>query len=55
MKYGISIDQIDHIVKNIIQEYWVTKTKYEVKFQKSLFTVDTYFENTLFVAIPIIR
>ena len=25
-KYGISIDQIDHIMKNIIQEYWGKKT-----------------------------
>ena len=33
-KYGISIDQTDHIIRNIIQEYWETKTKYEVKFQK---------------------
>ena len=31
-KYGISIDQIDHTMENIIQEYWGTKTKYEVKF-----------------------
>ena len=26
-KYGISIDQTDHIIKKIIQEYWGTKTK----------------------------
>ena len=39
-KYGISIDQTDHIMKNI-QEYRGTKTKDEVKFQKSPFPVDT--------------
>ena len=33
-EYEISIDQIDNIIKRIIQEYWVTTTKYEVKFQK---------------------
>ena len=43
-EHGISIDQIDHIINNIIQEYWVTKTKYEVKFQKSPFPSDTYLE-----------
>ena len=30
--YVISIDQIDHITKNIIQEYWGTKRKYGMKF-----------------------
>ena len=39
-KYGISIDQIDHITKNIIQEYWVTNKKDNVKFQQSPFPVD---------------
>ena len=33
-EYGISIDQTDHTIKHIIQEYWVTKKIYEVKFQK---------------------
>ena len=33
-KYLISIDQIYHIMENIIQEYWVTKTKRELKFQQ---------------------
>ena len=41
-------------MKNIIQKYWGTKTKYEVKFQQLPFPVDTYFEKTIFVAIPII-
>ena len=53
-KYVISIDQTDHIIKNIIQEYWVTKTKYEVKLQKSPFPVDASFEHTLFVGTLII-
>ena len=52
-KYGISIDQIDHIMKNIIQEYWGTK-KDEVKLHKSPFQVDTSFENTLFMATSFI-
>ena len=43
-KYCINIDQIDHIMKNIIQEYWGTETKDEVKFQKSPFPTDTFFE-----------
>ena len=53
-KYGISIDQTDHIMKNIIQEYWGTKTKDKVKFQQSPFPVYTYFEHTLFIDTPII-
>ena len=53
-EYGISIDQIDHIMKNIIQEYWGAKKKYEVKFQQSTFTVDTYLEHALFKAKPLI-
>ena len=38
-------------MKNIIQEYLGKK---EVKSQQSPFTVDTSFENTLFMATPII-
>ena len=38
-KYGISIDQKNHIMKNIIQEYWGTKIKDEVKFQQSPFPI----------------
>ena len=53
-KYGISIDQTDHIMINIIKYYWGTKTEYEVKFQKSPFPTDTSFEKTLFVATPLI-
>ena len=41
-------------MKNIIQGYWGTKTKNEVKFQQSPFPVDTSFENTLIVATPLI-
>ena len=40
-KYGISIDQSYHIKKNVIQEYWGTKTKGEVTFHISPFPVDT--------------
>ena len=25
---GIIIDQTDYVIKNIIQKYWVTKTRY---------------------------
>ena len=53
-KYGISIEQTYHIMKNIIQEYWGGETKDEVKFQKSPFPVDISFEHTLFMATPII-
>ena len=31
-KYIIIIDQKNHITKDIIQEYWGTKTKAELKF-----------------------
>ena len=51
-KYGISIEQTDQIMKNIIQKYWVTKTKDDVKFQKSPFPVDRYFEKVLFIVTP---
>ena len=53
-KYGIIIDRTDHIMKSFIQEYWGTRTKDELKFHKSTFPVDKYFEKTLFMAIPII-
>ena len=53
-KYGISIDQIDHITKKIIQEYWVTNKKDNVKFQQSPFPVDASFEKTLFVTTTLI-
>ena len=39
-------------MKNIIQEYWRTKTKDEVKFQKSPFLLDKSFENKLFMDTP---
>ena len=41
-------------MKNTIQEYWVTKTKDEVKFQQSPFPTDTSFEQTLFTTTPLI-
>ena len=41
-------------MKNIIQEYWGTKTEYEVKFQKSAFPTDNSFEQILFIATPLI-
>ena len=53
-KYGTSIYQTYHIIKNTIQEYWGTKTKYEVKFHKSPFPLDTPFENILFMDANII-
>ena len=49
IEYAISIDQTEHIIKNIIQEYWVTNTKVEVKFHNSPFLVDTSFEYILFI------
>ena len=54
IKYGIIIDQTDHTMKNIIQEYWGTKTKYKVKYQKSPFPTDNAFGKTLFMATIII-
>ena len=36
-------------MKNAIQEYWETKTKDEVKFLQSPFTVDISFEHKLFM------
>ena len=41
-------------IKSIIQEYWVTKTKDEIKYQKFPFPVDTSFKNTLFMDTPLI-
>ena len=41
-------------MKNIIQEYWGTKTKYEGKFQQSPFSVHTSIESILFVDTPLI-
>ena len=53
-KSGISIYQTYHIMNNIIQEYWGTKTKEEVKYQHYSLPTDTSFEQTLFVDIPLI-
>ena len=41
IKYGIGSDQKYYIIKNIIQEYWQTNTKEEIKSQKSPFPIDT--------------
>ena len=41
-------------MKNIIQEYWGTKTKDKVKFQQSPFPTDSSFEKKLFMATPLI-
>ena len=41
-------------MKSIIQEYWINKTKDEVKFQKAPFPVDKSFEKTLLMATPLI-
>ena len=54
-EYGLIIDQTYNIIKKIIQKYWGTKTKYEVKFQKSPSPADTYFEISLFISTPLIR
>ena len=54
-EHGISIYQKYHIIKKIIQEYWGTKTKDEVKFQKELFTVDTYYKKKIFMNTPLIE
>ena len=51
--HGISIDQTDHITKNIIQEYWGTKAKNKIKFQQSPLPTDTPFEQTLFMDTPL--
>ena len=42
-------------MKNIIQEYWGTKTKDEVKFQQSPFQTDISIEQTLFMDTPLIK
>ena len=41
-------------MKNIIQEYWGTKTQDEVKFHHSLFPIDTSFKQKLFMDTPLI-
>ena len=53
-EYGIRFYQTDHTTKNIIQEYWGTKKKYDVNYHKSLSPVGTSFEKTLLVYIPLI-
>ena len=42
------------LTKNIIQYYWVTKTKEDIKIQKSIFPTDTLFENGPFIVTPLI-
>ena len=41
-------------MKNIIQSYWGTKTKDEIKCHQLQFLVDLQFEYILFMATPII-
>ena len=53
-KYGISINQTDHIMKILLNNIGEQKTKDEVKFHKSPFPVDISFENILFVDTPLI-
>ena len=43
-----------HIIKTIIHEYWVTKTKEEVNFHKLAFPVYTQLEKEIFVTPPLI-
>ena len=52
--YGIGIDQKDHIIKNIIQGYWGTKTKEYIKIHKSPFPKDKSSEKDIFMATSII-
>ena len=40
-KYGIGIDQKDHIIQKIIQEYLGTNTKEKINFHKSSFSKHT--------------
>ena len=42
------------LTKNIIQYYWVTKTKEDINIQKSIFPTDTLFENVPFIVTPLI-
>ena len=53
-EYVISIYHTYHIIKSIIQEYWGTKKKDEVEFQKPTFPVENYLEKILFMATPLI-
>ena len=41
-------------MKNIIKEYWGTKTKDQTNYYKLPFTVDASFEKTLFMDTPLI-
>ena len=52
IEHGINIDHTYHIIKNNNQEYLGTKTKHEVKFQK---TLEKSFENELFMDTYIIE
>lgn len=52
--FGISIDQTQHIQKNVIDEYWKDKVVKNIKFQSAPFPTDPKFERTLFEAIPLV-
>ena len=49
-KYGISIDQTNHITKGILKEYFDKDEK--VEYESSQFLLDSKFEYELYMALP---
>lgn len=51
--HGISIDQTNHIQKNILQDYWKNQDTTSIKWQSAPFPTESSFEEALFHALPL--
>ena len=50
--HGISIDQTDHICKNVLNTYFPDKTK-QIQLQTIPFTLDSRFQTVIFHVLPL--
>ena len=51
--YGISIDQTNHIIQNILQDYWKHHDTTTIQWQSAPFPTESSFKDELFHALPL--
>ena len=51
--HGISLDQTQHIIMNILNSYWKNKNTENVPWQSAPFPTDPKFEHALFLSLPL--
>lgn len=51
--YGLRIDKTQHIISNILDDYWKNKNKSTVPWKSSPFPTNSKFEHELFLSIPL--